>query len=247
MFRLLKYEFRKTLTAKLIILGVTAVLEIVFLIGLLISRDGFIGTGAVLLALTAIGGTMMIGIHSIVTLHRDMNTRQSYMLFMTPNPNTAILGAKMLENGLSLLLASLFFYALGFVDVTLLFAHYGELDKLVEFVMDFLGSFGTAISLNASSIALFLFAVLTEWILIVATAYFADVVSTALLTGKRLNGLVSFLLFILLSVGTSLLLNLIPDTLAFETRMLLWSVASLALSFVMYLATARLMDRSLSV
>ena len=65
------------------------------------------GTGIVLLTMLAMGGIMVIGLASVVTLHRDVSTKQSYMLFMTPNSSYSILGAKMLENGLSILLACL--------------------------------------------------------------------------------------------------------------------------------------------
>ena len=39
---------------------------------------------------------------SVNVLHRDLNTKQSYMLFLTPKSSYQILGAKILENGISI-------------------------------------------------------------------------------------------------------------------------------------------------
>ena len=102
MFKLMKYEFRKTWITKLILLGVTAVAEAVYLYGLYAEKDNPLSVAIGLLVLLAVGGVLVIGLESVLTLHRDMNTKQSYMLFMTPNSSYKILGAKVLENGLSM-------------------------------------------------------------------------------------------------------------------------------------------------
>ena len=91
--------------------------------------------GASLLALLAFAGMMIIGIQSIVVLHSDMNTRQGYMLFMTPHSTYAMLGAKVLEITLSLMLTGLFFFGLGVLDVTMLFGKEDKLKAMVEMAL----------------------------------------------------------------------------------------------------------------
>ena len=119
MSMLLKYEMRKTWFAKLIVLGVAAAAELAFLAALLFrnasgNTDELIAFSTAALFMTA--------------LVRDMNTKQGYMLFMTPRNCYQILGAKMLENGLSIALAGAFFFLLGLLDVTLLFSRMGQLE-----------------------------------------------------------------------------------------------------------------------
>ena len=125
MMKLMKYEIRKTMMVKWIILGIAALLEVAFLIGLWADKNEMLAVSVVLLVLLAFGSILVIGLGSILTLHRDMNTRQSYMLFMTPNSSYRILGAKVLENGISIMLTGIFFFALGALDVTLLFMSCG--------------------------------------------------------------------------------------------------------------------------
>ena len=132
MGKLLKYELRKTWMIKLIALGLTAVAEIVFLLGLGMKNEKMLAISTVCLVMLTFGSIMVIGLYSLIVLHRDLNTKQSYMLFMTPNSSYKILGAKVLENGLSMLLAGVAFFALGMLDVTALFAQQGMLKNLWE-------------------------------------------------------------------------------------------------------------------
>ena len=251
MLKLIKYEFRKTWFTKLILLGITAVVEVIFLIGLYAEKEGMLAMSIGLLMTLAFGGVLVIGIQSVLTLHRDMNTKQSYMLFMTPHSSYSILGAKVLENGLSMLLTGAFFFALGMLVVTLLLAKSGELKDFWNMVQDFLKNFtidGRELRFDAGTLATFFFSLLAGWFSAVMTAYLADVVSSALLNAKRFNGLVSFILFIALSWMLSYVaVNLTRSIQAVQTAYLVEAAIYMALSVVMYIVTAQIMERKLSV
>lgn len=244
---LMKYEFRKTLALKLLVLGVTAVAEILFLAGLYLNKQNLLGTSVFLLVMLAFGGVMIIGLGSILTLHRDMNTKQSYMLFMTPNNCYKILGAKVLENGLSILLAGAFFFGLGALDIMLLFAKEGGLQELWRWVEEIIHSFNRNIQLDAAGLGSLTFGLLTSWIATVTMAYLADVVSAALLNGKRFNGLLSFALFILLSLLLGWIQGHLGNPQSPNSYFLLHGAVALGASALMYVATAQIMERRLSV
>lgn len=249
MLTLMKYELRKTLSTKLILLGVTAAAEIAYLIALYWVHDSFmLPLSIILLVLLAVGGVLAIGLESIVTLHRDMNTKQSYMLFMTPHSSYAILGAKMLEIALSVLLAGAFFFALGTLDITLLFAKEGELNQLWLMMQDIIRALDAQISLDATGLASFFFSMLAGWICVIATAYLADVISSALLNGKKHNGIVSFLLFLLLTVCTEWIMQSATRGLTpYSLRLVVQGGIALVMAAGMYVVTAQIMERKLSV
>ena len=275
MKNLFKYEFRKTLPTKLIILGITAIAQLVFLVGLWQESDKTVAIGVALLVLIATFGIMVIGLQSVLTLHRDMNTKQSYMLFMTPNSCYKILGAKMLENLLSMTIGGLFFFGLGTLDIALLFNEYVRIDDLLEGLQDILMVFGYDINIDAGYMACFTFGMLSGWFSVVTTAFFADVVSSALLNGKKYNLLLSFVFFLILSylvgqvgsaiagdaltrteqvVGTTMdSMGNVVYTSSIEIRstspyyFLKSGAVSLVLSGLFYVATAELMQRKLSV
>ena len=105
MLKLIKYEFRKTFLSKLILLAITALAEILFLAGVFLKWDKGLAIGTIGLVMCAVIGIFYIGIESLLVFHRDLNTKQSYMLFMTPKTSYHVLGSKVLENGISIFLA----------------------------------------------------------------------------------------------------------------------------------------------
>ena len=246
MLRLLKYELRKTLMSKLILLGVTLAAQAVFLTGLWGKKDNTLAIGAVLLFFIAITGIALMGILSVVTLHKDMNTKQSYMLFMTPNSCYRILGAKVIECGLSLLIAGAFFFALGCLDFSLLLGE-GTVRQIWDMLTELLRTINQQIAVDAPHISALIFGMLASWLCTITTAYLADVVSSALLNGKKWNWLVTCVLFIVLNYGISQILKLVPASIG-VIPVLLWQGAiALGMACIMYVITARLMEKYLSV
>ena len=191
---------------------------------------------------------MVIGLESVITLHRDMNTKQSYMLFMTPNSCYRILGAKVLENGLSILMTGAFYFALGALDITLLFAHEGQLAELWKTVTEFLSRVDERITLDLSTMVTLTANMLGTWISTIMAAYLGDVISTALLNGKRFNGAVSFAAFIAIVwlIGW-VQVKATAGIAAIKTVFLVDTAVALAFAVVMYFLTARIMERKLSV
>lgn len=245
MLRLLKYELRKTLFAKLILLAITAVAEAIFLYGHWADKEKPLVIGAALLFIIAISGITLMGILSLVTLHRDMNTKQGYMLFMTPNSCYKILGAKVIECGVSLMIAGAFFFGLGILDFSLLLGGSEVIHDIWDVVSEMLRMF--RIDLSLSNIAALVFYLLSFWLCTVTTAYLADVISSSLLNGKKGNLLITFLLFLVLDYGTGKVVQLIPSGDNVVLMYVLQGLAALGLAGIMYVITARLMEKYLSV
>ena len=247
MKNLIKYEFRKTWGTKLIILGITAFAELAFLVSLYLDKEKYNGLSILALTFLAIGVIIFIGIQSILTMHQDMNTKQGYMLYMTPNSCYRILGGKVIENGLSIFVAGAFFFALGALDVTLLLGHYGQLGELKKMLDEFLRQLRMEVPLDGRLFALLTLNFLCSWLATVITAYFADVIATCLLNGKKYNGWVSLLIFIALSWAMAYLQQVCTERLVWDARLIWNAVIALGCSAVMYVATAALMERHLSV
>ncbi|MBR3109326.1 MAG: hypothetical protein IKH30_19395 [Clostridia bacterium] len=251
MLKLMKYEFRKTWLTKLVLLGITAALEVLFLVSLYANFEDTLVIAIGLLTMAASLGVLVIGLESVLTLHRDMNTKQSYMLFMTPNSSYKILGAKVLECSLSILVTGAFFFALGALDISLLFAEDGGLNQIWDMIQDVLQNImiaGHTLTIDTPTMAAVVFNLLTAWILAVTTAYLADVVSSALLNGKKFNGLLSFALFMLLTWFTDWTTRKITSGINATIPLLLtFSLISLGFAIVMYVVTAQIMERKLSV
>lgn len=163
MLKLMKYEFRKTAFSKLILLSITLLSEIVYLLGIFLKKDVFLSSGIMFLVLCATMGILYIGLESVTVLHRDLNTKQSYMLFLTPKSSYQILGAKILENGISILITGAFFAALAAIDAAAAYFYVGGLKEVWNMVNDVL-YVSMHISVDPVSIAFAFFTLLASWI-----------------------------------------------------------------------------------
>ena len=240
MLKLLKYEFRKTAFPKLVLFAFILIMEGIFLYGCL-RNDGDTKTiGVILFVMSLMFGFLLIGLMSLVTLHKDMNTRQGYMLFMTPNSTYRILGAKVAENGLSML-------GIGAVGLALCLLDFSLIKQELKFITTFLENFGIGLTPTFPHLAALLVYIICSILCSVTTAYLADVISSSLLNGQKGNMVITFALFALLNFGIQKIMGLVPSSLGIVTVFLLQSAIALVLATVMYIITARLMDRYLSV
>ncbi len=240
MLRLLKYEFRKTLFPKLVLLALLVIFEGIFLYGYWTDNNSTVTLGLSLFLFTFLCGLLAIGIISLVTLHKDMNTRQGYMLFMTPNSTYRILGAKVAENGLSML-------GIGAVGLGICLLNFSLIKQELEFITSFLKNFGIGLTPTFPHLSALLVYIICDILCSVTTAYLADVICSSLLNGQKGSMVITFVLFALLNFGIQKIMGLVPASLDIVVMFLLQGAIALVLATVMYIITARLMDRYLSV
>ena len=249
MFNLFKYEFRKTWFSKLIILILTALSECVFLVGFFRENDTNTGVGIILLAAVGLFGLIYIGIDSMLVLQRDLNTKQSYMLFMTPNNSFKILGSKVIENSISIIIAALFFAALAYLDIQMMYNKYGSenLDflEIVKLLLSEVGIPEEVLSL--STVFTFFASLVANWLATVVSAFLAIVLSATLLAGKKLSPVLSFAFFIALNVLMSKIIEQITKGMKIMPSIQTNIWASLIFAVLWYFITAWIMEKKLSV
>ena len=130
----------------------------------------------------------------------------------------------------------------------MVFARAGQLNDLWEMFRKFILSVDPRITIDIPTMAALIFSMLCGWIGTVTAAYLGDVIAAALLSGKRFSGLVSFILIMLLLLGISAIDNLIARSISsLNTSFWVQSAVSLACSGIMYVLTAQIMERKLSV
>ncbi len=247
MQKLMKYELRKTLFSKLILLAVTAVAEAAFLAGVFLKWDNGLGAGISVLMFCAMIGIFYIGIESLLVFHRDLNTKQSYMLFLTPKSSWQILGAKVMENGISIFITGLFFAALAAIDVSAAVLYIGGLQEFLDTVRRVTSMFRFEISVSSGDILIVFFSMLSSWLMAITTGYLAIVLAATVLAGKRFSGLVSFVLYLLIMFAESELISHLPDLGSLLANSGAVIAAGFVLTGLMYGLSCWIMERKLSV
>ena len=243
MLKLMKYEFRKTGFSKLILLAVTLVAELAFLLGVFLEKDRLLAIGIMILFLCAVIGIAYIGLESVLVLHRDLNTKQSYMLFLTPHNSYEILGAKVLENGISILVTGIFFALVAALIATL---YIGGVKEMMDMVKNFL-DVSMNMNIGAKDAAFVFFTTLASWMVYIVNADLAVILSATVLAGKKASGLVAFVIFMVLSWLMGLGLDHLPVLHNADLQFVLYIVAAMAVSAVVYLLSGWIMEKKLSV
>lgn len=247
MSKLLKYEFKKSKNVTLAILLITVIGEALFLAGSLAKSGSLLASGALILSLAATFGIFIMAVLSIDILHRELNTNQSYMLFLTPRNSYQILGSKILSSAISLSLMTVLFAVLAALDLLLIGIREVGMPALADGIRRALGStdlyMPTGVGKTIATAAAIAYG---SWLFLIVTAYFADILQATVLRGRKGAGWISFLLFLVLAGAASFLTNKLA-LLAPAAGTAVRSGVSAAFIILFFCLGGWIMDRRLSV
>ena len=227
-------------------LAFTAVAEVAFLLGVFLKKDNLLAMGIICLFLCAIIGVIYIGLESVNVLYRDLNTRQSYMLFLTPKSSYQILGAKILENGISIIMTGAFFAVLAAVNVTVATLYIGGLKEMIDMISSFM-EINWSVTFTPAEAAFYFFGLLASWIVYIVNADLAVILSASVFAGKKGSGVVAFIIYMIVSMVIGKILDLIPLQQSLELTFGLYIAAAFVIAAVLYLISGWIMEKKLSV
>lgn len=210
MFNLLKYEFRKSLTALLIMLGVTAALEGYFLYGVYINpEDGWhAASAASLLMLMTFAMSIFVLIRGVTSYSGELKSRSAYLIFMTPHSTLKIVASKFLFTFVLGILAVAVYGALGMLDIVLLLDKFGELEEVISAINESMAELGFHLEQYIFAGVLGLLMVMLYALAFCAAAYLAVTISHTLFRDKGWRWLAALLFFWLLMQGVSFVYSL---------------------------------------
>ncbi len=201
MLTTLKYEFMKNRILYAIFLGALAILEVVYLamVPFYSADSNRIYIPIYLLILAGVFAFFMIFFNGISMFSRDLKSKSGYLVYMTPVPVPSILGAKILLVFLSSIIFGLGFFALGLADLELLSVVAHRSDESLRFILPDLIKV-----LHSDHMVLFFLKKLVHYALsifsLLSTVYFSIALSNTLLRGKKFGGVISFVIFISLTL-----------------------------------------------
>ncbi len=250
---LIKYEFRKQLTSKIVVGIVIAALEIYFALGLFLEKENWIATSTVLLIVAGVVSLLYFSFESIVTYSNDLRTKQSYMIFLTPRNMFQVVGAKLLTTVMQIVLAGCAFAAIAIGDVFLVCAKFGKVKDLMEMLKEFFKSL-TGVEIRLNEVAYVILMLLVAWLVFIAMAMFAITLSTTLLSTWKYKGIVSVALYFALDWIIAKIAGLVVPTGFLESEYLVvnteaWAFIGVYLGALVlcYFGTALLLEKKVSV
>lgn len=194
MLTLIQYEMKKTAFMKILCFSALLIAQAFVLLGGATDNYVVAGLGAGLLIFFSFLIFFILGLSSMASLSKDLNTTQGYMLFMLPKHSACFLLAKMIESLISTFLAG--------VVVSLLFSFnivYFSLD--MEFYQDAFEMFwnlvmsGKGFGELSLYVIRFLSTAAAFWIFLSTIAILCVTVQASIFKGKALALVVSIIAF----------------------------------------------------
>lgn len=210
MLKLTKYEFRKNRTF-FIIFGIGLVLlQIYFMISTHSGDEEHTIMSSMLLFMYLMICYFSVFMFAISSYSKELNSKSSYLIFMTPNSALKIILSKMLAILIVGLVLLVLVCTLGYFDISMIFDAYPNVGNIAEFLDEILPILG----INTNELVISIFAAILQFIIsffsIVTLAYLAITLSATLLQNNKLKGLVSFVIFIVLSYLISFFSDMLP-------------------------------------
>lgn len=210
MFNLMKYELIKQKNSKIVFGAIMLILEIIFLIGVIINKEDMYAISIALMSMTVTITLFWVAFEAIFTYANDLKNKSGYMLFMTPNSNQKILGSKILVSVITMFVAGVIFLLLAFADVTFMLARFSQLNELWILIKSFLEGVNS-VDITWSLVIIAAAAMLLSWINLLVTGFLAVTISHTVLANIKMNGLISFVLFLVINFISSFIMNAITD------------------------------------
>lgn len=212
MLNLMKYELIKQRTSKIIIAAVFLALELMFFVGVIADKENVWALAVAFLILLVTITFFIVALEAIFTYSNDLKEKSGYMLFMTPHSVYTIMGSKILTSIVSIIIATIVFGIVAFLDMTFVFSRYGELERFFEGIQALIHQlFSIEISWYSTAIAA-IYGIF-DWIGLVTSAFLAITLSMTIISGMKGKGFISFVVFCvintLFSVFTIRILNML--------------------------------------
>lgn len=239
MFKLIKYEYRKDIVTYIVVASVMLVLEAYLALSLLFKNNTNVAIATVLFVLCGWAVVMFIMIMGVVSFARELNSRSSYMTFMTPNSAFKIVGAKYVTVFLTTLIVTGLFGLFGYLDMQLAMIKYNDINNMKEMVDLVLSMADTSLSGIFASIAAMIINIWINIFTTVSMAYLGVTLSCTLLANSKGKGWLAFAFFIVIRIVLSVVTHFLPS---FELGYDLWQIVlgewpSLLLELLMVVGT----------
>lgn len=251
MLKLMKYELRKN-TSILFALAILFVgLEGYYIVSYLRNNLEHVVIGTSLLTIAAIVCFFMVFVICISNYSREINSKTSCLIFMTPNSSVKIILSKMLY---TLILGAVEIALIGtfaVIDMKMLFIKVDESFHFMEIIDNICYSLN--IDMNEMWIGIFIYIIETivSFFSVVAIAYFAITLSTTLLQNNRAKSFISVVFFLLLSFIISKIDTSLIDTIqlgsSIALRLLPSVIYNLIIVILGVMGSAKLLDRGISL
>lgn len=210
MLHLIKYEIRRNLFTLLALYASILGIELFTLYSILTQSTTKTAISYALIIFCGFVGIMYIFIMGIQSYSKELGSKYSYMVFMTPNSTQKIITSKFLFIGVVALITSVISISLIVLDYNLVLTNFPQVADSISMAKIFTAEMGYDVSGLAIYLIIYF---IIFWISIfsaIAIAYFAITLSATMLANKKGRGIISVVLFFILNFIISYVTGYFP-------------------------------------
>ncbi len=254
MLKLIKYELRRNITGIVILLSVILLLQGYFMFSVLTQNKENTAIATALLLITLSVSYFCVFIFGVSFYSKELNSKSSYLTFMTPTSSYSIIGAKLLSTlitGIFFAMILVTFISLDMVMLKDVFPELSIVGDIVDVISQMSGVSMTKIWLQ---VLLAVIAFLVDFFAIIAMAYMAITLSATWFQNKRFKGVISFILFIAIIRVVNFIGEFVPnlideiDSLSDVLITMIPTVIYLSVVIIFaVIASAKLLDKKVSL
>ena len=206
MLKLTKYELRKNLLGIGIVAGIICVLQALFMFFCLTENLNYTSLFGGLLIIAASVSYFIVFIFGVVTYYRELSSKSSYLIFMTPNSSLSIITSKLLYT--LIIGISAIFIGFGVLDIFMMAGVFGDLADALKNFSEMLKIMGIDVVNIIINIVAGIISFLIAFFFLISLAYFAITLSSTALQNNKIKG---FILFCVLAYATIKISSLLPE------------------------------------
>ena len=199
MLKLTKYELRKNLLGIGIVAGIICVLQALFMFFCLTENINYTSLFGGLLIIAASVSYFIVFIFGVVTYYRELSSKSSYLIFMTPNSSLSIITSKLLY---TLIIG---------IGISAIFIGFGDLADALKNFSEMLKIMGIDVVNIIINIVAGIISFLIAFFFLISLAYFAITLSSTALQNNKIKGFISVILFCVLAYATIKISSLLPE------------------------------------
>lgn len=252
MGKIIKYEWQKQRTSRMIILFTILagfVAMVAFNFDAIANNSMIVGTTILLLMATSFLVIFYTGIESLVIFNKDLRTKQSHMLWMVPKSTYEILGGKFIAAFLQMLFVFTSVVLSGCICILFIFfINDGSIQDLLQAIQE-LGKALFRLNIEWQFVIDFSILIFLSWTEIIMIGFLSIIISRTLFLNSKFSGLLSIILFfVILNIVEQCyeLVNRALGSSGFQfqfTDLIFYAVTSV----ILFLISGALADKKLSV
>ncbi len=216
MLKLTKYEFLKNKTVLLIIFIGIAILESAYLICCHL-KD--VEKTALTLTLCVVYTSVcffVVFVLAISNYSKELNSKSSFLIFMTPNSSLSIIFSKMLTTLITGCVIAAILCGLAYFDVWFLSENFPKIRVYKELINIFSQMAAVEIAQLALTVSSYVIDFLISFFATVTLIYLAITLSFTLLQNARMRGFISFLIFFFSEIALNMIRSRLPSPYTFD-------------------------------